>query len=152
MTVPKDVEERFAKASERFTKAFDQLPDDRKAQVAKLIEQANLNTLTGLGHSTLEAAPVVSRANHELVLAATALQQKSLGEVIAGDEGLTESLEGEEEAEEDLEIEPPIGPGGEIWGWEKYQQLDPGWLESAAVWLENFDNKKEPFPSSPAAE
>jgi len=38
-----------------------------------------------------------------------------------------------------------IGPGGEIWGTGKYQQLDPGWAESMAVWLEYLIKPKHDF-------
>jgi len=42
-----------------------------------------------------------------------------------------------------------IGPEGQIWGTGKYQQLDPGWTEAAAVWLEHVFTGKHAFPNNP---
>jgi hypothetical protein len=44
---------------------------------------------------------------------------------------------------------PLVDAGGNIWGIGKYQQLDPGWLEAAVVWLENLSTgAKFPFGTS----
>ena len=40
-----------------------------------------------------------------------------------------------------------IGPEGQIWGPDKYQQLDPGWIEAGAVWLEHVFSGKHGFPT-----
>jgi hypothetical protein len=44
-----------------------------------------------------------------------------------------------------------VGPGGEIWGTGKYEELDAGWAESVAVWLENLISGKHPFNPGPPA-
>lgn len=42
-----------------------------------------------------------------------------------------------------------VGPEGQLWGTGKYQQLDPGWTEAAAVWLEHVFTGKHHFPNNP---
>jgi hypothetical protein len=38
---------------------------------------------------------------------------------------------------------PLVDSAGNIWGIGKYQQLDPGWLEAAVVWLEDLVSQKK---------
>jgi hypothetical protein len=42
-----------------------------------------------------------------------------------------------------------VGPEGQIWGTGKYEQLDPGWAEAGALWLEHVFTGKHPFPNNP---
>lgn len=42
-----------------------------------------------------------------------------------------------------------VDEGGEIWGTGKYEQLDPGWLEAFAEWLEHFILPKHHFSTTP---
>src|SRR5436309_2870499 len=42
-----------------------------------------------------------------------------------------------------------VDSGGQIWGTGRYQQLDPGWTEAAAVWLESVFKGKHAFPNNP---
>lgn len=43
-----------------------------------------------------------------------------------------------------------VGPDGTIWGTGKYEQLDPGWAEALAVFLESLITEKHPFIANPA--
>lgn len=43
---------------------------------------------------------------------------------------------------------PSLGEYGEIWGKGKYEQLDAGWIETVACWLETFVIGLAPFPIS----
>jgi hypothetical protein len=71
--------------------------------------------------------------NHNLLLAHAAL---------TGDQdGVVNNLE--------AGVVVDVDSGGQIWGTGKYQQLDPGWAEAAAVWLENVFKGKHAFPNNP---
>jgi hypothetical protein len=43
-----------------------------------------------------------------------------------------------------------VDGGGEIWGTGKYEQLDPGWQEATAEWLEHIILGKHHFSTTPA--
>jgi hypothetical protein len=45
-----------------------------------------------------------------------------------------------------LPVRIGVDAGGGIWGTGKYQELDPGWLEAAALWLEHLIIGKHSFP------
>lgn len=145
----KDLEQRLQELSVKLKDAYnnDKLPSPVKAEVSKLVDAAHANTLTALGKPTDSSASQDAVAPHELALVRTALQGETLGELLKDLEGIAEFLE--EEVEKG-EFTPPIGPEGEIWWFEKYQQLDVRWLECVIVWLENYDNKVDPFPWPPA--
>ena len=145
MNIPTEIEEQFRQASARFNKAFDALPKESKAKVQLLIDAAHYQTAEGMGLPRLEAAAPTAPGFHELALAATAQQTNSMQALMAEAPRVGEGLE-------ELALAPHIGPAGEIWWFDRYQQLDPGWLDSAAVWLENFEDKHKfkPFPTTPA--
>ena len=43
-----------------------------------------------------------------------------------------------------------VGGDGVIWGTGKYEQLDPGWAEAFAVFLESLIAGRHPFMANPA--
>jgi hypothetical protein len=47
-------------------------------------------------------------------------------------------------------FEPRIAADGTMIGTGKYETYDPGWLESAAIWLENIPRPKARFQTAPA--
>jgi hypothetical protein len=117
---------------ERLKLAWALLPEAKKAKLQPLIDAAHqqLQTFRATGQ-----APHDPTVPHELTLAKTALTDDA--------EGLVAGLP-EPEAEA---VEIAVDPGGAIWGTGKYQQLDPGWLEAAAVWLEHLIFGRHSFPA-----
>ena len=88
-----------------------------------------LRTFRNTGRATHDAA-----VPHQLLLIKTVLTNDQ--------DGLASSLP--HPAAEAMEIS--VDPGGSIWGTGKYQQLDPGWVEAGALWLETILLGKHPFP------
>jgi hypothetical protein len=80
------------------------------------------------------APPTDASIGHALPLAFSAISDDQDGIVNNLDAGIVVAVDG----------------GGEIWGTGKYEQLDPGWLEAAAEWLEHFILGKHPFSTTPA--
>src|SRR5271163_1779858 len=98
-----------------------------QTRIAPMLARANQQALTV--SQTLNAPPFDPSIPHQALLARSAISNDS-DPVVAN-------------------LQPgaviDIGPGGEIWGTGKYQQLDPGWAESVAVWLEHLIAGKHAF-------
>jgi hypothetical protein len=116
--------------AERLKIAHALLPKDKKAVV---------DLMFGAAHEQLRAVQATGIATHvpaiphQFLLAKSALTNDA--------DGLVKALP------EPGDVEISVSPGGEIWGTGKYQQLDPGWVEAAAVWLEHFILGKQKFPA-----
>ena len=116
--------------SSRIKLAWAKLSPDRRNRIAPLLARANQQALTV---SQMRAAPAPDPTiAHPALLAHSAITDDQ--------DGVVNSLEAGAVID--------IGPGGEIWGTGKYQQLDPGWAEAIAVWLENLTLGKHPFNSA----
>ena len=100
-------------------------------RIAPILARANQQALTV--SQTRSAPPFDSSIPHQALLARSAISD-DLDPIVAS-------------------LAPgvviDIGPGGEIWGTGKYQQLDPGWAESVAVWLEHLTQPKHTFNTTP---
>ncbi len=113
--------------SSRLKQAWDALSPDQRNRIAPLLVKAHQQAVT---FSQTRVAPQTDPAvKHQLLLAHSAM---------TGDqEGVLASLE--------AGVVVDVGPGGEIWGTGKYQNLDPGWTEASAFWLEHLLLGKHPF-------
>ncbi|HEY4561444.1 MAG TPA: metallophosphoesterase [Thermoanaerobaculia bacterium] len=120
---------------QRLRKAYENIPDNKKPEVKSLMLAAQQHALRARGLTAADQE--IRPAPHELTLAYSAL---------FGDPAL---LLGPPTATEELALPPYVDPDGNIWGFGTYEQLDPGWLEAVAIWLENF-NYKYPFGVKPA--
>ncbi len=113
--------------SSRIKQAWAALPPDQRNRIAPLFVKAHQQAVT---FSQNQTAPKTDPAvRHQLLLAQSALSNDR--------EGVLDSLE--------AGVAVDVGPGGEIWGTGKYENLDPGWAEAAAVWLEHLIHGKSPF-------
>jgi len=116
--------------SSRLQKAWAALSPDQRRRIAPLLAKAHQQAVT---FSETRVAPQTDPAlKHQLLLAQSAMtndQEGVLGNLEAG-------------------VVVDVGPGGEIWGTGKYQNLDPGWAEAGASWLENLALAKHSFGDS----
>jgi hypothetical protein len=78
-------------------------------------------------------APATAAAPHTLTLANSAL---------TSDSSLVMS-------QLDAGVVVDVGPDGAIWGTGKWEQLDPGWAEAFAVYLESLIGGKHPWVAAP---
>ena len=101
----------------RINAAWQQLSPDQQGQMAGAILNANQQAVAV---SQTGKAPAVAAAPHTLMLAHSLLTNDS--------DAVVSNLE--------AGIVIDVGPDGTIWGTGKYQQLDPGWAEALAVFLE----------------
>jgi hypothetical protein len=115
----------------RMKAAWANLPDDKKAALKPLLEEGHQQ----LGSFLRTGAPPAHNVH-------SILRTKSY---LTDDwDGHVQRLE-QPSAEEAIEIK--VGPGGEILGTGKYQELDPLWgLVASTVWLENLLHRHS-FPS-----
>lgn len=116
--------------AERLKIAHALLPKDKQPVVDQVF---------GAAHRQMQAFQATGIATHEPSVPHQFLLAKS---------ALTNDADGVVKAlPEPGAIEISVSPGGEIWGTGKYQQLDPGWVEAAGIWLEHFILGKQKFPA-----
>jgi hypothetical protein len=117
--------------SSRIKEAWKALSPEQQNRIAPMLAKANQQAVTVT--QTGQAPAPDPTVSHLALLAKSALTND--------EDGVVNSL---------TDIVITIGPGGEIWGTGKYQQLDPGWTESIAVWLEHLVVGKYAFNSTTA--
>jgi hypothetical protein len=115
--------------SSRIKKAWAALRPDQRNRIAPLLAKANQQAVSVT--QTQQAPPADPTVPHQALLAKSALTDDQ--------DGVVDSL---------TDVVITIGAGGEIWGTGKYEQLDPGWAESVAVWLEHLLLGKHAFNST----
>jgi hypothetical protein len=115
----------------RIKAAWNALTPAQRAQLAPLILHANQQALTVVQSKVAPPGPV---ATHTLMLAQSALTGDADAIVGNLDAGVVIST----------------GADGTMLGTGKYEQLDPGWLEAFAVFLESLATGKHPFIATPA--
>jgi hypothetical protein len=116
----------------RIQAAWNALTPEQRAALAPAVLQANHQALS-IAQNRM--APPGALAAHHLMLAQSALTNDADGVVGGLDEGVVIST----------------GADGTMLGTGKYEQLDPGWLEAFAVFLENLAfGEKHPFIANPA--
>ncbi|HXX18856.1 MAG TPA: metallophosphoesterase [Candidatus Acidoferrum sp.] len=115
----------------RIKAAWAKLPPTKQAEIAPAILRAHQQAVTV---TQTGKAPADKAAPHHLVLAHSILSDDS--------DGVLSSLE--------AGIVIDVGADGVIWGTGKYEQLDPGWAEALAVFLETLLLGKHPFQVNPA--
>lgn len=116
----------------RIKAAWDKLPPEQRERITPLLTRAHQQAIT-TSHARV-APPADTSVGHALPLAMTAISDDR--------DGVANSLE--------AGVVIDVDGGGEIWGTGKYQQLDPGWLEAAAEWLEHLILGKYKFSTNPA--
>lgn len=116
----------------RIKSAWGKLPADQQARITPLLMKGHQQAVTA---SQARVAPATDGSvGHALPLAFSAILNDRDGVVNNLDAGIVIDVDG----------------GGEIWGTGKYQQLDPGWLEAFAEWLEHLTLGKSTFNTTPA--
>ena len=116
----------------RIKSAWGKLPADQQARITPLLMKGHQQAVAA---SQARVAPRTDGSiGHALPLAFSAISDDRDGVVNNLDAGIIIDVDG----------------GGEIWGTGKYQQLDPGWLEAFAEWLEHFILGKSSFSTTPA--
>jgi hypothetical protein len=117
----------------RIKTAWGKLSDAQKARVAPMLARASHHAQTVA--STGQAPPLPADVPRQALLIASALNDDK-DQVIA-------NLE--------RGVVVHVGTDGEIYGTGKYEELDPGWTEAGAVWLEYYAKMKEkaPFLAAP---
>jgi hypothetical protein len=128
-------------AAERLRLAWAALPASKREAVRPILDIAHeqLKTFVQTGRATHQP-----HVPHQFMLAKTVLSHD--------EDGLLPKLPAPKPstlpAAEPGVVEIDVSPGGEIFGTGKYQQLDPGWIEAAGLWLEHLIIGKHSFPSS----
>lgn len=115
----------------RIREAWNKLPADKQALLAPAILRANQQAVYV---SQTKKAPPGPAAPHHLMLAHSAITNDS------------DAVQANLEAAAVVTVDPD----GVIWGTGKYQQLDPGWAEAFAVFLETFFTGTHNFIANPA--
>jgi hypothetical protein len=115
----------------RIKRAWGRLTTAQKQRILPLLLKAHRQAVT-VSHSK-EAPPPDPTVSHNLVLTYAALNDDRDGVLSELEAGVVVDVDAE----------------GQIWGTGKYQQLDPGWAEAGAVWLEHVFTGKHPFPNNP---
>ncbi len=117
----------------RIKAAWSQLTSDQQRQIGPSVLKAHQQVVTV---AQTGKAPSTQAEPHHLLLAHTALTNDSDGVLANLDAGAVID----------------VGPDGVIWGTGKYEELDPGWAEAFAVYLENLlpiVGGKHPFVTAP---
>jgi hypothetical protein len=117
--------------SSRINAAWAKLTSAQQAQIAPAISAANQQAVTVAQTGQAPSAPA---ASHNLMFAQSALTNDQDNVVNSLEAGVVLSVD----------------PDGVIWGTGKYQQLDPGWAEAFAVYLETYLTGKHAFIATPA--
>jgi len=117
-------------AAEQLKLAYAVLPKDKKDAVDAIFGKANAQLRTFMNTGTASHRPDIP---HQFLMAKAALTNDA--------EGIVAALP------EPKAVEISVAPGGEIYGTGKYQQLDPGWVQAAAVWVEHMLLGKHKFPA-----
>jgi len=115
----------------RIKRAWGKLDAAQKQMILPMLLRAHRQAIT-VSQSKV-APPLDPTVNHNLLLIHAALNDDR--------DGVLSNLE--------AGVVVEVGPEGQIWGTGKYQQLDPGWAEAGAVWLEHVFTGKHPFPNNP---
>ena len=118
----------------RIKAAWENLPDAKKAGIAPMLARASHHAQVVAGTGT--APPLPNDTPRQALLLATALHEDK-------DQVMANLERG---------IVVRVGANGEIYGTGKYEELDPGWSEAAAVWLEYYSGMKTKagFATTPA--
>ncbi|MBV8902154.1 MAG: metallophosphoesterase [Acidobacteriia bacterium] len=114
----------------RIRTAWAKLSPSQQSQIAAAVLAANQQALSV---AQSQSAPPGPAQPHHLMFAQSALTNDS--------DGLVNSLE--------AGIVIDVGSDGAIWGTGKYEQLDPGWVEAFAVFLESLIFGRHPFMGVP---
>jgi len=115
----------------RIKQAWGKLSTAQQKAITPMLQKAHEQAVTAsLTRVAPEPDPTV---NHNLLLAHAALTDDQDGVVNNLEAGVVVDVDSE----------------GQIWGTGKYEQLDPGWAEAAAVWLESVFKGKHAFPNNP---
>jgi hypothetical protein len=117
--------------SSRIRAAWKKLTPAQRAELAPAISQANQQAVSV---AQTKKAPAGPAAPHHLMLAQSALTNDQDNVVCNLEAGVVLD----------------VGGDGEIWGTGKYEQLDPGWAEAFAVFLESLLTGKHAFMGNPA--
>lgn len=122
----------------RVKRAWDKLRPEDKARLRPHIADAHddLQTILGKGRGK----PVKSK--RELLYVHSSLESDLEVLLKATAVALDHAM--------GFNVQPPLDDDGDILGFGKFQILDPGWLEAAAVWLECYYTQPPPF-QEPAA-
>ena len=116
--------------SSRIRAAWAKLTPAQQAELAPAIMSANQQAVTIAQTGKAPAGPA---GPHHLMLAQSALSNDK--------DNVVSNLE--------AGVVLDVGGDGEIWGTGKYEQLDPGWAEAFAVFLESLLTGKHPFMANP---
>jgi hypothetical protein len=116
--------------SGRIKAAWAKLTPAQQAELAPAISYAHQQAVSV---SKTGKAPAAAAAPHHLMLAHSALSNDQDNVVNTLDAGAVLD----------------VGADGVIWGTGKYEQLDPGWLEAFAVFLESFFTGAHKFITTP---
>jgi len=115
----------------RIQAAWNQLPADKQAKMAAQLLAANQQALYVVQTGKAPDAPAEP---HHLMFAHSVLTQDRNAVVTNLEAGVVID----------------VGPDGAIWGTGKWEQLDPGWVEAFAVFLENIVfGSLHPFNTTP---
>ena len=106
--------------SSRIVSAWRALSADQRSRIAPILAKANQRALTAV--QSQKATIFDPSVPHQALLAHSAISNDR--------DGVPSNLE--------AGVVIDVDAAGEIWGTGKYQQLDPGWAETIAVWLENL--------------
>jgi hypothetical protein len=115
----------------RIKTAWGKLGEDQKHMILPMLLKAHAQAVA-LSQSRVAPQPDPT-VNHDLLLTYSALNDDR--------DGVLSSLE--------PGVVVDVDAAGQIWGTGKYEELDPGWAEAGAVWLEHVFTGKHSFPDHP---
>ena len=115
----------------RIKSAWGKLGADQKHTILPMLLKAHSQAVA-ISQSRVAPQPDPT-VNHDLLLTYSALNDDR--------DGVLSNLE--------PGIVVDVDASGQIWGTGKYEELDPGWAEAGAVWLEHVFTGKHSFPKNP---